>query len=75
MEVFSDAYMYLSDICQGRPVKKLTDRTEFFLYHCLVKLAEHLESEDISKAQAYLSQLESFEHLQGSSVSIIILVL
>lgn len=51
-------------------MKKLSDRTEFFLYHCLVKLAEHLESEDISQAQAYFSQLESFAHLQGSSVSI-----
>ncbi|XP_018576126.1 uncharacterized protein LOC108914739 [Anoplophora glabripennis] len=58
-----DCYLVLSDISNGTASKKLDDSSQYFLFQCLIKLAEALRSEGIESYKHYLRSLESFADL------------
>lgn len=58
-----DCYLVLSDIANGMASKRLDESSNYFLFHCLVKLAEALRIETIEPYKRHLRSLKCFEDL------------
>lgn len=59
----SAAYCFLSEISYASSTKELSERTGYFVYQCLVRLAENLQQQDIEEILICLKQLENFKEI------------
>lgn len=62
--------MCLSNVTFAKLAKELPERTEYFIYQCLVNLAENLQKQNLEEPHSFLQELQNFEELVKKSVSV-----